>query len=201
MKNNKSLLAGLLTAAAASLCCITPILALLGGVSGVASTFSWVEPFRPYLIGITVLVFAFAWYQKLKPKPKEDCNCEVNSNQSIIQSKSFLGLLTVVAALLISFPYYSKAFYPKTQVVKVIEVPKTNIQQAVFKIDGMTCEACTEHVNGEISKVKGIIAYQTSYQNANTIVRFDNSKTTIDSIKTAINSTGYKVVSQTLENK
>jgi mercuric ion transport protein len=67
IKNNKGWVAGLLTAVAASLCCITPVLALLGGASGLASSFSWMEPFRPFLIGLTVLVFAFAWYQKLKP--------------------------------------------------------------------------------------------------------------------------------------
>ena len=50
---------GLLTAIAASLCCITPVLALIAGTSGLASTFSWLEPFRPYFIGLTILVLAF----------------------------------------------------------------------------------------------------------------------------------------------
>ena len=65
---NKLIGAGLLTAITASLCCITPVLALIAGTSGIASTFSWIEPFRPYLIGLTILVLAFAWYQKLKPQ-------------------------------------------------------------------------------------------------------------------------------------
>lgn len=77
---------------------------------------------------------------------------------------------------------------------------KTNIQQAVFKIKGMTCKSCTEHVNSEISKVKGIVSFQTSYENANSTVKFDNSRTSIDSIAAAINSTGYKVVSQAVTN-
>jgi mercuric ion transport protein len=195
-KNSKGWVAGLLTAVAASLCCITPVLALLGGASGLASSFSWIEPFRPYLIGLTVIVFAFAWYQKLKPQKQVDCDCEADNKKSFWQSKSFLGIVTVVAGLLISFPYYAKAFYPKPQEIKVDVVDKTNIQQAVFKIKGMTCESCTQHVNTEISKVKGIIAFETSYENANSIVKFDNSKTSIDSIAAAINSTGYKVISQ-----
>jgi len=200
-RNSKSFIAGLLTATAASLCCITPVLALLGGASGLASSFSWIEPFRPYLIGLTVLVFAFAWYQKLKPQRQVDCDCEADNKKSFWQSKSFLGIVTVVAGFLISFPYYAKAFYPKPQEIKVVMVDKTNIQQAVFKIKGMTCESCTQHVNTEISKVKGIIAFQTSYENANSTVKFDNSKTSIDSIAAAINSTGYKVISQTVTNK
>lgn len=199
-KNSKGWVAGLLTAVAASLCCITPVLALLGGASGLASSFSWIEPFRLYLIGLTVFVFAFAWYQKLKPQKQVDCDCEEDNKKSFWQSKSFLGIVTVVAGLLISFPYYAKAFYPKPQEIKVVVVDKTNIQQVVFKIKGMTCESCTQHVNSEISKVKGIVAFQTSYVNANSAIKFDNSKTSVDSIAAAINSTGYKVVSQTVTN-
>ncbi len=200
-KNSKGWAAGMLTAIAASLCCITPVLALLGGASGLASSFSWIEPFRPYLIGLTVLVFAFAWYQKLKPQKQVDCDCEADNKKSFWQSKSFLGFVTVIAGLLIAFPYYAKAFYPKPKEIKVVVVDKTNILQAVFKIKGMTCESCTQQVNSEISKVNGIIAFQTSYENANSIVKFDNSKTSIDSIAAAIKSTGYKVVSQIVTNK
>jgi copper chaperone CopZ len=199
-KDNEGWVAGLLTAVAASLCCVTPVLALLGGASGLASSFSWIEPFRPYLIGLTVLAFAFAWYQKLKQQKQVDCDCEADNKKSFWQSKSFLGIATVVAALLIAFPYYAKAFYPKPQEIKVVAADKTNIQQAVFKIKGMTCESCTEHVNSEISKVKGIVSFQTSYENANSTVKFDNSRTSIDSIAAAINSTGYKVVSQAVTN-
>ena len=45
---NKLIGTSLLTAIAASLCCMTPVLALIAGTSGIASTFSWIEPFRPY---------------------------------------------------------------------------------------------------------------------------------------------------------
>lgn len=42
-KNNRLVGAGVLSAVAASLCCITPVLALISGASGVASTFSWMD--------------------------------------------------------------------------------------------------------------------------------------------------------------
>jgi len=199
-KNSKSWLAGIFAAVAASLCCITPVLAFLGGASGLASSFSWIEPYRPYLIGLTVAVFAFAWYQKLKPIKNVDCECETDSKKSFLQSKRFLAIVTVIAGLLIAFPYYAKIFYPKPQVTKVIVVDKSDIRQAEFKIKGMTCESCTEHVNSEISKVNGVLEFQTSYEKANSTVKFDNSKTSIDSIASAIKSTGYKVISQTVIN-
>ena len=70
--------AGVLTAIAASLCCITPVIALLAGGSSVAANFSWIEPARPYLIGLSIAVLTFAWYLKLKPTKTNDmdCNCE-----------------------------------------------------------------------------------------------------------------------------
>lgn len=199
-KSNKSFIAGLITATAASLCCITPVLAFLGGASGLASSFSWIEPFRPYLIGLTALLFAFAWYQKLKPQKQVDCNCETDNKKSFLHSTSFLGVVTVVAALLIAFPYYAAAFYPKTEQALVVTSTGADIKQAEFRIKGMTCEGCTEHVNSEIAKVKGVINYQTSFKKATSVVKFDNSKTSVDSIAAAINSTGYKVTSQKIND-
>jgi mercuric ion transport protein len=199
--NNKGFIAGLLTATAASLCCIIPVLAFLGGATGLASSFSWIEPFRPYLIGLTVLVFSFAGYQKLKPQSDADCNCETGNKKPFTQSKTFLSIVTVVAALLLAFPYYAKAFYPKTHQVQAIVDNKSDIKQATFKIKGMGCQGCTEEVNSKIAKVKGVINFQTSFEQASSIVKYDGNKTSVDSIASAINSTGYRIVSQIVIDK
>ena len=193
MKTDKKLIgAGLLTAIAASLCCITPVLALVAGTSGLASTFSWLEPFRPYFIGLTILVLGFAWYQKLKPKKQIDCNCETEAKPKFIQSKMFLGIVTAIAIVMLAFPYYSSIFYPQTE-KQIIVVDKSNIQKVEFTISGMTCASCGEHVNHEVNKLTGIISSNASYENGNAMVEFDTSKTNISEIKKAINLTGYSV--------
>jgi mercuric ion transport protein len=193
MKKDKKLIgAGLLAAIAASLCCITPILALVAGTSGLASTFSWLEPARPYFISLTILVLGFAWYQKLKPKKQIECNCETEEKPRFIQSKMLLGIVTAFAIVMLAFPYYAHIFYPKTQ-KEIIVVDKSNVQTIEFSIIGMTCASCEEHVNHEVNKLTGIISSNASYQNRNAIVEFDNSKTNISEIEKAINSTGYSV--------
>jgi len=201
IKNSKGWIAGLLAAVAASLCCITPVLAFLGGASGFASSFSWVEPYRPYLIGLTIAVFTFAWYQKIKPQKQVGCDCEADNKKSFRQSKSFLVIVTVVSGLLMAFPYYAKIFYPKPQKAKVIVVDKSNIATVQLNINGMDCEGCTAHINGALSKVDGVIEANTYYKNANAIVKFDNSKTSVDSLSNIINNIGYKVISSTIINK
>ena len=189
--------AGVLTAIAASLCCITPGIALLAGSSSIAANFSWIEPARPYLIGLSIAVLAFAWYLKLKPAKTNDmdCNCETAKKSSFLQSKTFLGIITVFAALMMTFPLYAKMFYPKPKAETTAFAVVDNKQQIKFTIQGMTCEACEEHVNNELSKVNGVLAYKTSYVTRSSLVTFNKSKVDVKAIEAAIKKTGYKVKS------
>jgi len=184
--------AGILTAFAASLCCITPILALIAGSSGMASTFSWLEPARPYLIATTLLVIGFVWYQKLKPKPSDKCGCETHEKPNFLHSKTFLGITTIFAALMIAFPYYSTMFLSKNEKKSII-ADNANIQSVEFPISGMTCSGCEEIIKHEVNKLNGIIKVEASYKNSNAQIQFDNTKTTVQEIEQAINSTAYKV--------
>lgn len=192
---NKFIGMGLLTAIAASLCCITPVLALIAGTGGIASTFSWLEQFRPYFIGLTILALGFAWYQQFKPKKEIDCNCEEEEKPKFIQGKKFLGIITIFAALMLVFPYYALIFYPKTE-KQIIVVDKSIVQTVEFSISGMTCTGCEEHVNREVNKLLGIMKSTTSYEKGNTIVEFDNSKINIAEIEKTINGTGYSVTNK-----
>lgn len=189
----------LVTAIAASLCCITPVLAMVAGISGLASSFSWLEPARPFFIAATVLVLGFAWYQKLKPVQEVDCDCDTEARPSFWQSKKFLGIVTVVAAMLLAFPSYAFVFFPNAD-SQTITAKADNIQTVEFTIKGMTCTGCEHHVKSEVSKLDGIVEVTVSYEKANAIVKFDKAKTSIEKITAAINSTGYKVVKENLIN-
>ena len=193
--------AGLLSAFAASLCCITPVIALIAGSSSVAANFSWIEPARPYLIALSIAVLLLAWYQKLKPVSKvDDCNCEPTQKIPFLQSKIFLGMVTVFAVVMMTFPLYAKMFYPKTKVQFVPVAIVNNKQQVSFDIKGMSCEACEEHVNTELSQVKGVLTYATSYANKNSVITFDKSLVDISKIEAAINNTGYQAVNYKILN-
>jgi len=194
-KPNKAAFASILTAIAASLCCITPILALVAGTSGIAASFSWMEPFRPYLIGLTVLVLGFAWIQKLIPKTKEeiDCACESDEKPSFWQSKTLLLVITIFSSLMLAFPYYSQNFYSQPN-KEIVIVSQSNIVRKTFNVEGMTCLGCEAHVESEVNKLDGIISVKASYENSNNMVFYDKTKVDEIALIKAINSTGYKVV-------
>jgi copper chaperone CopZ len=196
MKHNKKLIGtSLLTATTASLCCISPVLAMLAGTSGIASTFSWINPFRPYLIGLTVLVLVFGWYQRLRLRTQEEleCACDEDEKPSFWQSKKFLGIVTVFAAIMLAFPYYSSVFYPENKTNDTLTL-SNNIREIRVDVKGMTCLGCEAHVESEINKLDGIFNVKADFEKANTVIKFDHAKVDAGKIEEAILKTGYKIV-------
>ncbi|MGI8600834.1 MAG: mercuric transport protein MerTP [Chitinophagaceae bacterium] len=187
----------IMAAIAASFCCISPLLAIVAGASGAASAFSWLEPARPFLIGVAMATLSFAWYRSLITKesavcgPDESCETE---QKSFLASRTFLVFITIAAIGLIAFPYYAKLFYPKPEKQNIVVVESNNIQTATFHIKGMTCAGCEEHVNNELHKVPGVMDAQTAYHKGTSMVKFDSSKATVTQLKTAIENTGYNVI-------
>ncbi len=198
-KNKKLIGAGVLTAVTASLCCITPLLAIFAGASGIASTFSWIEPFRPYLIGITILVLAYAWYQKLRPVTVSangqeiDCACDEDGKTSFWQSKLFLGIVTVFAVIMLAFPYYSYVFYPVKK-SNIIQNVQSNINESTYQVNGLTCESCDQHVEHEVSLLPGYLEAVSDFKTGLVKVKYDNTKSSEQDVIDAINKTGYKIV-------
>jgi mercuric ion transport protein len=197
MKSEKSLLGiGILTSITASLCCIMPILSIIAGTSGVLATFSWLEPFRPYLIGISVIALGFVWYQKLRSQKEIDCECALNKRPKFTQSKVFLGIITLFAACMLAFPYYSSIFYTHTN-TEVLAADKADLKTTVFKIGGMTCANCEKHVHQEVQKLSGIVDLKVSYEGENAIIVFDKTKTNKTVIEQAIKEAGYAITDKT----
>lgn len=185
---------GFLAAIASSLCCIAPLLALLGGVAGTASTFSWIEPARPFLIGISVIALGLAFYQAYKPKPVDDCNCEVSEKKNFLNSKGFLWSITILSILMFSFPYYSNNFYSQTTIVQT-DSDSTKTVKCTIDIKGMTCAGCENHVQSALLPLKGVSEAKASYKEGNAIIQVDTSKISISELKMKLEKeTGYKIL-------
>lgn len=192
MKGKGAITTGILAAIAASSCCLTPLIAAFAGVGGLSSSLSWIEPLRPYLIGLAVIAIGYAWFVHFKSKKQDDCGCSVE-NPKWYQTRAFLIGMTIFASLSISFPYYSGYFFPDNAKGAIVE-NKENIETVEVIIEGMTCDACQKHVDYSVNELDGIIDVKTSYDLENSIIQFDRTKTSEEEITEAINSTGYTVV-------
>ena len=156
------------------------------------------EPFRPYLIGFTVLVLAYAWYQKLNSKKTKEvgCACEEDKKRSFWQTKAFLGIITIFALIMMAFPYYGKIFYPKNE-PQVAVVSFENMQELELNVSGMTCNGCQDHVENTLGRLPGVSGVSASYIEERVKVKFDAGQTNKSAIVNAINGTGYTVEGET----
>ena len=201
----KWLSAGLLTAVAASLCCITPVLAVLGGLGSIASTFSFLEPLRPYLIGVTVIVLGYAFYNAYKPQKEGNVECACEDDESpakknFLYSKAFLWVVTGVSVLMFAFPSYSHIFFPETN-TNIVIVNESNVAEARLYIEGMTCTGCEESVNYTLNSKEGVISANSSYEKGIAEVKFDKTKIKPEQLARAIeDEVGYKVKSFEIVN-
>jgi mercuric ion transport protein len=106
-----SLTAGILAAIGASVCCVGPLLLLALGVSG-----AWIgnltafEPFRPALVGITLVFLALA-YRGLYRSPQvcspgEDC-----ANPAVLKrQRTLFWAVSVLTLALLAFPEIAPYF-------------------------------------------------------------------------------------------
>lgn len=109
---DKKILAGIVATVAASLCCVTPVLAVVASSSTLVSSFSWMEPYHNYLVGLTIIVLTYAWWDKLRAKKEEiACACDDEGKVGFFSSKKFLGLVTLFAAVMLTFPQWGYSYF------------------------------------------------------------------------------------------
>lgn len=189
----KSWIAGLFAAFMASLCCIVPLIAFIIGAGSASTNFNWIEPYRPYIIGLTVILFALAWSNTLikRSSQKDDCGCD-GDTKHFLKSKRFLLIVTVLSGLLITFPYYSNFLYAgQNKTLNSGVLPKT-LKTVSLSIQGMSCAACTNHIDGGLKGISGIAHVTTSFEKATTVVSYNVDSISADSISKKIRKIGYR---------
>ena len=140
--SNKKIITVLGATIAASLCCITPILAVLAGSSTLVSSFSWLAPYHNYLVGFTILVLLYAWYDKLKPSKELACECD--TKESFFSTKTFLAIVTIFSIIMLSFPQWGdKVFDAAPSAKSCAKGSCDNNISTKKEVKSAACEAAT----------------------------------------------------------
>jgi len=111
-RGNGLLIAGILSAIGASICCVGPLVLLALGASGASiGSLTALEPYRPIFIGLTLLFLGSAFYRLYLARPAclRESTC---ANPHALKRQRFGFWIVVVVALgLIAAPWVAPLFY------------------------------------------------------------------------------------------
>ena len=107
--NRTTLFAAVLAGIGASACCIGPLLLLTLGVSGTwIGSLTAMEPYSPYLSGLTVLILIYV-FRKLYFVPQKCEEGSICENKSVLNRQRIIfWIVAVVLLAMIAFPYYAE---------------------------------------------------------------------------------------------
>src|SRR5215831_2129993 len=111
-RGNSFLIAGILSAIGASICCVGPLVLLALGVSGAwIGSLTALEPYRPIFIGLTLLFLALAFHRVylVRPACSPDSPC---ANPGVLKRQRLVFWIVTVPVLgLIAVPWLAPLFY------------------------------------------------------------------------------------------
>jgi mercuric ion transport protein len=182
--------ASVVSAIAASACCIGPLIAVLLGVSGFAAA-GVLAKWRPVLLLVTVGLLGVAWYLTYR-KPKEACaDGSVCATKPVAKwNKVVLWFATVFVVATAAFPMYSGAIARWAQPA---QQPTNGASQQLatlkVKIPSMDCDACAVGIEKTLRKQDGVLTARVSYDTKEAVIQYDSQKIS----RERINATGFKV--------
>lgn len=102
----------IVSALAASICCIGPLVLALMGLGGGALLLRF-EPYRPFFLVATGLLLGGAFYLTYRRPRAEDCEpgsaCAHPASRK--KQKLVLWIVTIIVVLAAAFPYFSRFLF------------------------------------------------------------------------------------------
>src|SRR6516165_10808381 len=111
-KGNGFLIAGILSAFGASICCVGPLVLLALGVSGAwIGSLAALEPYRPIFIGLTLLFLGFAFWRLYLVRPACSPESACANPRTFKRRRLAFWIATVLVLGLIAVPWFAPLFY------------------------------------------------------------------------------------------
>jgi mercuric ion transport protein len=106
------LVAGILAAVGASICCVGPLVLLALGVSGAwVGSLTALEPYRPFFIGLTLHFLAFAFHRLYFARQVCTPGAACANPRTLEHQRLAFWIVTVLVLGLISVPWFAPLFY------------------------------------------------------------------------------------------
>jgi mercuric ion transport protein len=158
-----SMAVALVTAIAASACCVVPAVLAVVGVSGVGFAARFV-PYRPYFLAATVLALVFGFWLAYRPQ-RDGCGCAVPRSRRA--ARVGLWTTTVLAVALAAYPLLGGG----SATAGSIEAAAAATLE--LHVTGMDCAECTSTIANRIKRVPGVVSASVEFESGIAVVRHD----------------------------
>ncbi|HSQ67465.1 MAG TPA: heavy-metal-associated domain-containing protein [Polyangiaceae bacterium] len=184
-----SLAGAVLSAVAASSCCLGPLLLAALGVGG-AGAFATLAAFRPYILGVTAALLAagfYLTYRRPRAASADACGCERRTTRRAGRVGLWLA-----AALVLLF-----AASP-TLLARALDRPAkaapsgVRTETVTFDVKGIDCEACAVPLRRALAKVGGFHALSLDVPGQTAAVLYEPAPGRLEAYVAAIDELGYE---------
>jgi len=193
MKERLATGGAVLAAAAASLCCIGPLVFVLLGLGAFGASAAF-ETMRPYFLGAAVLLLALGFYRAYFRRTETACAtgeaCATKPVSRMTRASLWVSAFAVLAFAL--SPYYAGTLARRLNAKTAApEAPQPTTARATFKVSGMNCAGCEETIKLALEQTPGVRSSEVSYDRGEAVVEYDPTVTDVAKIQKAIDETGY----------
>ena len=192
-----------LSAIAASLCCIGPLMAVIVGASGFAAAGLFAQ-WRSLFLTITALMLAAAWYLTYRHPKADHCSAEGCPQNPVAKwNKVVLWLATAFVIAIAAFPIYSGAAARLLVPAGASDSGSSQVKLATLQVNipSMDCGACAASIQAKLNKQDGVQAAQVDFATKSAVIRFDPGKLSPERVTALIDETGFKAEPKTFSQE
>jgi copper chaperone CopZ len=195
MDKDKLALGGsVLSAIAASLCCIGPLVVVIVGASGFAAAELFAK-WRPLFLAVTALMLAAAWYLTYRRPKADKCSTQGCPQNPLTKwNKVILWLATAFVIAIAAFPTFSGAAARLLVPAGVSDRGPSQLKLATLQVNipSMDCGACAAGIQAKLNKQDGVQRAQVDFATKTAVIRFDPGKLSPEKVTALIDETGFK---------
>ncbi len=183
------LIGAVISAIAASVCCVGLLVLLALGVSGAwIGNLTALEPYRPISMMVTLGFLGFAFYRVYRKPKAESCapgsSCANPRSDRI--NKAILWVITVLILGLFAFPRVAPHLFASTTPAE--SAPTTH---EILAVKNLTCASCTVTVKKSLTRLDGVKRAQVTLNPPEAVVAFDPARVSIGDLIQATTNAGY----------
>lgn len=189
-----SVTGALLSALAASVCCIGPLVLLALGIGGAwAGGLQVLEPYRPLSVVLTVGFLALAFYRAYRRPATAACGpdgtCAIPRSNRITRIAPWV--MTPIIFALLAVPYLAPHLLRKTAAGGAVGQVTDGTARAVLRVENLTCASCAAAARQSLLQVDGVKDAQVTADPPVAIVSFDPARTSVEALTAATARAGY----------